>query len=115
MKSKIGKAAKDIFAATTPTATTPTAPAGPGRPPVHDDAWTKVTVVLFNRQTDYLDDLIRDVRRAQRDQPRRIALTRAGLIRALVDALKDAQPTIDANGPALMLKLPVDRIELKPE
>ena len=26
----------------------------PGRPPVHDEAWTKVTVVLFNRQIVFL-------------------------------------------------------------
>ena len=37
----------DIFARTK------RAPSGtrrPGRPPVHEEAWTKVTVVLFNRQ-----------------------------------------------------------------
>ena len=111
MKPKIGKTAKDIF---TPTTSTP-APthAGPGRPPVHEDAWTKVTVVLFDRQTDYLDRLILDVRKATQGQARRVALTRAEMIRAILDAVEAANPTIDADGPALALKTPLTRIDLK--
>jgi len=53
---KTSKTRQDIF--------TPTRPGGrplqgrrPGRPPVHDEAWTKVTVVLFNRQIVFLDRL----------------------------------------------------------
>lgn len=57
----------------------------PGRPPVHDEAWTKVTVVLFNRQIVFLDRLAANIR-AQSGA----AISRAQLIRALVDAVADA-------------------------
>jgi hypothetical protein len=56
----------------------------PGRPPVHDEAWTKVTVVLFNRQIVFLDRLAANIR-AQSGA----AISRAQLIRALVDAVSD--------------------------
>jgi hypothetical protein len=113
MKPKIGKTPKELFASTEPVAAAPK-PAGPGRPPTLEDAWTKVTVVLFDRQIDYLDRLALDVRRATHGQAKRVALTRAGILRALVDALEAAHPAIDAHGPALTLKLPVERIALKP-
>ncbi len=83
-KRKAGKTAHDIF--------TPTRPGGrlpqgrrPGRPPVHDEAWTKVTVVLFNRQIVFLDRLAANIR-AQSGA----AISRAQLIRALLDAVADA-------------------------
>lgn len=57
----------------------------PGRPPVHDEAWTKVTVVLFNRQIVFLDRLAASIR-AQSGA----AISRAQLIRAVVDAISDA-------------------------
>ena len=57
----------------------------PGRPPVHEEAWTKVTVVLFNRQIVFLDRLAANIR-AQSGA----AISRAQLIRALVDAAADA-------------------------
>src|SRR3954468_2631986 len=57
----------------------------PGRPPIHDEAWTKVTVVLFNRQIVFLDRLASNIR-AQSGA----AISRAQLIRALVDAVTDA-------------------------
>jgi hypothetical protein len=57
----------------------------PGRPPVHDEAWTKVTVVLFNRQIVFLDRLAASIR-AQSGA----AISRAQLIRALLDAVADA-------------------------
>ena len=34
----------------------------PGRPPVYDEKWTKVTVVLFDRQIAYLDELTGSMR-----------------------------------------------------
>ena len=40
-------------------------------------------------------------------------LTPAELIRALIDAVEAAKPTIDADGPALVFKWPVGRIELR--
>lgn len=78
----IPKASSDIFP------TTRKVSAGkrkPGRPPVHDEAWTKVTVVLFNRQIVFLDRLAANIR-AQSGA----AISRAQLIRALLDAVADA-------------------------
>src|SRR6185503_4446995 len=81
---KSSKTSPDIF--------TPTRPGGrpqqgrrPGRPPVHDEAWAKVTVVLFNRQIVFLDRLAANIR-AQSGA----AISRAQLIRALLDAVADA-------------------------
>src|SRR3954462_6538575 len=76
------KASPDIFAPTRRTAATRRKP---GRPPVHDEAWTKVTVVLFNRQIVFLDRLAANIR-AQSGA----AISRAQLIRALLDAVADA-------------------------
>ena len=76
------KPAADIFA---PTGKTGTGRRRPGRPPVHEEAWTKVTVVLFNRQIVFLDRLAANIR-AQSGA----AISRAQLIRALVDAVDDA-------------------------
>ena len=82
-KRKTGKGTQDIF--------TPTRPATrvqgrrPGRPPIHEEAWTKVTVVLFNRQIVFLDRLAANIR-AQSGA----AISRAQLIRALLDAVADA-------------------------
>ena len=53
---------------------------------MHDEAWTKVTVVLFNRQIVFLDRLAANIR-AQSGA----AISRAQLIRALVDAVSDAE------------------------
>ena len=57
----------------------------PGRPPVHDEAWTKVTVVLLDRQIAFLDRLAANIK-AQSGA----AINRAQLIRSLVDAVTDA-------------------------
>ena len=72
----------DIFA---PTRRPAVGKRRPGRPPVHDEAWTKVTVVLFNRQIVFLDRLAANIR-AQSGA----AISRAQLIRAVVDAIADA-------------------------
>lgn len=81
-RSKVPKASPDIFA---PTRRPPREKRKPGRPPVHDEAWTKVTVVLFNRQIVFLDRLAANIR-AQSGA----AISRAQLIRALLDAVADA-------------------------
>jgi hypothetical protein len=85
-KTKIGKAAQDIFAATT---TAPVSPEdhrpNPGRPPLHDEAWSKVTVVLLNRHIVFLDRLATDIR-----ERTGTAIKRAELIRALIDVLADS-------------------------
>jgi hypothetical protein len=82
-RRKPGSAQKaDIFA---PTRRLAAGKRRPGRPPVHDEAWTKVTVVLFNRQIVFLDRLSANIR-AQSGA----AISRAQLIRAVVDAIADA-------------------------
>jgi hypothetical protein len=63
-----------------------------GRPPVHGEAWTKVTVVLFNRQILFLDRLASNIR-AQSGA----AISRAQLIRSLVDALSEADIDLTAS------------------
>ena len=65
---------------------------GPGRPPVHDEAWTKVTVVLFDRQIAFLDQLARSVRARSG-----AAVSRAQVIRALVDAVEKADLDLTAS------------------
>jgi hypothetical protein len=80
-RSNSGKKA-DIFA---PTRRPPTGKRKPGRPPVHDEAWTKVTVVLFNRQIVFLDRLAANIRAHSG-----AAISRAQLIRSVVDAIADA-------------------------
>jgi hypothetical protein len=81
-KTRTSKVSTDIFA---PTRRVPAGARRPGRPPVHDEAWTKVTVVLFNRQIVFLDRLAANIR-AQSGA----AISRAQLIRALLDAVADA-------------------------
>ncbi len=81
-RTKAVKPSPDIFA---PTRQATTGKRKPGRPPVHDEAWTKVTVVLFNRQIVFLDRLAANIR-AQSGA----AISRAQLIRAVLDAVADA-------------------------
>ena len=80
--SRNTKASPDIFAATRKVTV---GKRKPGRPPVHDEAWTKVTVVLFNRQIVFLDRLAANIRAHNG-----AAISRAQLIRALLDAVADA-------------------------
>jgi hypothetical protein len=63
----------------------------PGRPPVHDEAWTKVTVVLFDRQIAFLDRVAANIR-AQSGA----AISRAQLVRALLDAVSEADIDLTA-------------------
>lgn len=81
-KDKPSKPPADIFASTRRTADVKR---GPGRPPVHDEEWTKVTVVLFNRQIVFLDRVASSIRAHNG-----AAISRAQLIRALVDAVAEA-------------------------
>src|SRR6267378_1759071 len=53
-----------------------------GRPPSHAERWTKVTVVLMDRQIVFLDRLIADIRATSG-----ASINRANLIRALIDSL----------------------------
>jgi hypothetical protein len=58
---------------------------------VHDEAWSKVTVVLLNRQIVFLDRLAASIR-AQNGA----AISRAQLLRSLVDAVADADVDLTA-------------------
>jgi len=82
-KRKTGKTSQDIFAPTR--AGSRVQGRRPGRPPVHEEAWTKVTVVLFNRQIVFLDRLSANIRAHSG-----AAISRAQLLRALLDAVADA-------------------------
>ena len=57
-----------------------------GRPRTHREAWTKVSVVMFERQVLELDRLTTAIR-----SKTGAALTRAEVIRALLDALSESR------------------------
>jgi hypothetical protein len=65
--------------------TRPQHKAGPGRPPVHSETWSKVSVVLFDRQIHHLDRLSIDIRGRTGK-----LLNRAEIIRALIDGMIDS-------------------------
>jgi hypothetical protein len=94
-RQQASKGPADNFTQTT----TNTGKRGPGRPPVHDEAWTKVTVVLFNRQIVFLDRLAATIRSQSG-----AAISRAQLIRALVDAVADADIDLTASRSEAELK-----------
>ncbi len=54
-----------------------------GRPPLHQESWSKVSVVLFDRQIECLSQFARTRRRGR-------AFNRAEIIRALIDALLES-------------------------
>jgi hypothetical protein len=56
-----------------------------GRPLIHDEAWSKVSVVLMDRQIIRLDRLVRDIHARTG-----AVITRAGVIRAFVDGVIDS-------------------------
>jgi len=86
--TSLSKLAKDSFApAGQPTAVR----RRPGRPPVHDEAWTKVTVVLFNRQIVFLDRVAASIRSQSG-----VAVSRAQLVRALLDAVCESDIDLTA-------------------
>ena len=65
--------------------------AGPGRPPVHNETWSKVSVVLFDRQIHHLDRLAVEIRGKSGK-----VLNRAEIIRALIDGLIDSGMDVTA-------------------
>src|SRR5215218_6134017 len=79
---RIGKSGEDIFM---PRGDGSDAPKKRGRRPSHTEHWTKVTVVLFDRQIVFLDRLGADIRAASG-----VAISRAHVIRALIDALSES-------------------------
>ena len=56
-----------------------------GRPRSHSEQWTKVTVVLMDREIAFLDSLVADIRAASGP-----VISRSHLIRALIDALAES-------------------------
>lgn len=84
--AKTGKAAKDIF---TPT-NKPAKKRGPGRPAKAED-WSKVTVVLYDRQVLFLDRLALDIRAKSG-----ASISRAEIIRALIDVLEAGRLDLSA-------------------
>jgi hypothetical protein len=56
---------------------------------VHAEAWTKVSVVLFDRQIKRLDRAVRDLNGSNSER-----VTRASLIRSLIDGLIEPGPAI---------------------
>src|SRR5690242_18471492 len=78
---RIGKSGDDIFVPHMDGGTADR-PKKRGRRPSHTEHWTKVTVVLFDRQIVFLDRLGADIRASSG-----VAISRAHVIRALIDAL----------------------------
>jgi hypothetical protein len=62
-----------------------------GRPRVHSESWSKVTVVLLDRQIVRLDRLAANIKHQTGT-----ILNRAALIRSVIDALFDSH--VDVNG-----------------
>ena len=77
---------------------------GPGRPPVHSESWSKVSVVLFDRQIRHLDRLQTDGRGKTGK-----ALNRAEIIRALIDGLIDSGIDVHASSSEADLRATVAR------
>jgi hypothetical protein len=81
---RIGKSGEEIFVPPVESSDI-SAPKKRGRRPSHTEHWTKVTVVLFDRQIVFLDRLGADIRAASG-----VAISRAHVIRALIDALSES-------------------------
>jgi len=64
---------------------------GRGRPRIHREAWTKVSVVLFERQVLALDRFTMGLRSKSG-----VSLTRAEVIRALLDGLHQSHLDLSA-------------------
>src|SRR5436190_22064988 len=70
-----------------------------GRPRTHREAWTKVSVVMFERQVLELDRLTTTIRSKSGAH-----LTRAEVIRALLDALNESRLDVTAVASGAHLK-----------
>ena len=77
---------------------------GRGRPPVHSETWSKVSVVLFDRQILHLDRLATDIRGRNGK-----VLNRAEIIRGLIDGLIDSGMDVTAAGSEADLRARVAR------
>ncbi len=81
---RIGKSGDEIFVDRSENADVKP-PKKRGRRPSHTEQWTKVTVVLFDRQIVFLDRLCADIRATSG-----VAISRAHVIRALIDSLTES-------------------------
>src|SRR5262245_36755434 len=84
--------------------TPPKTKTGPGRPPVHAEAWSKVSVVLFDRQVLQLARLATNARGKNGK-----ILNRAEIIRALIDGLIDSGMDITSTSSEADLRARVAR------
>jgi hypothetical protein len=78
--------------------------AGRGRPPVHQETWSKVSVVLFDRQIVHLDRLATDIRGKSGK-----VINRAEIIRALIDGLIESGMDVTGSGSEADLRARVAR------
>ena len=85
LKKRLGKSGDDIFSPRPDAIDGERPKKKRGRRPSHTEHWTKVTVVLFDRQIVFLDRLGADIRAASG-----VAISRAHVIRALIDALGES-------------------------
>ena len=95
---------RDVRDGKTRPKTSVTTKPGPGRPPVHHETWSKVSVVLFDRQILHLDQLSSEIR----DKNGKM-LNRAEIIRALIDGLIDSGMDITETGTEADLRARVAR------
>jgi hypothetical protein len=98
MSKKLGKSADDIFSAkpkqqqvVDPVITpreyeAPKEKQGRGRPLEHKEGWSKVTVVLLDKQIHWLDQLASTIRLNTK-----AAISRAELIRAAIAAIEESE------------------------
>jgi hypothetical protein len=62
-----------------------------GRPRTHQEDWSKINVVLFDRQVWFLDQMSVSIRRRSG-----AAVNRTQIVRALIDALKNSRVDVSA-------------------
>ena len=105
MSKKLGKSADDIFSAkpkqqqvlepiiTPKEHEAPKEKQGRGRPLEHKEGWSKVTVVLLDKQIHWLDQLASNIRLNTK-----AAVSRAELIRAAIAAIEESEIDLSNTG-----------------
>lgn len=113
MSKKLGKSADDIFSAkpkhkqaiepvvvAKPTENeAPKEKQGRGRPLEHKEGWSKVTVVLLDKQIHWLDQLASTIRLNTK-----AAISRAELIRAAIAAIEESEIDLSSTGSEQAIK-----------
>src|SRR5437867_1485682 len=62
-----------------------------GRPRTHQEDWSKINIVLFDRQVWFLDQVSVSIRRTTG-----AAVNRTQIVRALIDALKNSRVDVSS-------------------